>query len=250
MPNDVRLMPRLDEIGVRRLLGSPDLLREGTMAERLAAASSSITHAASGGSRASQDDLQALLDGLTALAVQHGFPNRGRATDRATFDAACGAWLGEGDILHGPEAMRDDVWACVACCIAPGIVLWRFEDGHPDRFRGGVRNTFQRLWLRACAVDRGEGHKDRSGLLRALSEDASVQITERPGIGADSNIARALAEAWVVTSARVGSNRMEPLTRRAVRMIRRDNEITCFGALSEQERLARVQGFFERAEKA
>jgi hypothetical protein len=149
--------------------------------------------------------------------------------------------------VRGGEALRDDVWSFIACCIAPDVVVWRFEDAHPNRFQGGLRNTFQRLWLRAKALDRGKQAQDRWHLVRTLSEDAAVQIVERPSIGADPTIARAIAEAWVVTAARIGANRMEPVTRAAVRRIRFASEITCFAALQEEEILARFRQCFDDA---
>ena len=50
--------------------------------------------------------------------------------------------------------------------------------------------------MRARALDRGEQHPRRWQLLEELTEDALVQITERPSIGADPVLARAIAEAW------------------------------------------------------
>ena len=73
-----------------------------------------------------------------------------------------------------------------------------FLDLSPKRFTGGVRNAFQRLWMRGSTLDRGEDRPDRWGLVRALSEDAMVQIFERASISSDARLARAVAEAWVV----------------------------------------------------
>jgi hypothetical protein len=155
--SELRLMPRLDNHGVRRLIGMPDLLRTGSISERVEAAGSSVSYGSSGGSRADAADLTELQEQIVALAKRFGFPNEGRAAGRASFDAECAQWLVEAPIISGGEALRDDVWAFVACCIAPEVVLWRFEDGHADRFHGGLRNTFQRLWLRARSLDRGAG---------------------------------------------------------------------------------------------
>lgn len=245
--NEFRLMPRLDNYGVRRLIGLPDLLRTGSISERMEAAGSSVSYASSGGSRAAAADLTTLQEQIVALAKSRGFPNESRAAGRASFDAECAQSLLEASIISGGEALRDDVWAFVACCIAPEVVLWRFEDGHADRFHGGLRNTFQRLWLRARSLDRGVRAPQRWQLVEALSEDAAVQIVERPSIGADPVLARAIAEAWLATAARIGASRMEDVTRRAVRRIRIDNEITCLGSLGEPELASRLQGYFDEA---
>lgn len=94
---------------------------------------------------------------------------------------------------------------------------------------------FQRLWLRARAFDRGEGAHDRWGLVRELTEDAMVQIVERPSIAADRRLASAIAEAWVATLPEAGTGRMEAATRRAVRQLRISNEIICLGALEQAQ---------------
>jgi len=245
--SEFRLMPRLDNHGVRRLIGMPDLLQTGSISERMEAAGTSVSYASSGGSRADAADLTELQEQIVALAKRFGFPNEGRAAGRASFDAECAQRLVEAPIISGGEALRDDVWAFVAACIVPEVVLWRFEDGHADRFHGGLRNTFQRLWLRARSLDRGAGALQRWQLVEALSEDAAVQIVERPSIGADPVLARAIAEAWLATAARIGASRMEDVTRRAVRRIRIDNEITCLGSLGEPELASRLQGYFDEA---
>lgn len=244
---EYHLLPRLDNVGVRRLLAVPHLLRDATIADRMTYAAGSVTYAASGGSRAVSGELDQLRGGVIALARQCGFPDGGKATRKSSFDAECAAWLAEQVSIRGGEALRDDVWAFIASCIAPDVALWRFEDAHPDRFQGGLRNTFQRLWLRAMALDRGEQAHDRWQLVQALSEDAAVQIVERPSIGADPVIARAIAEAWVETAARIGTRRMEAVTRAAVRRIRIANEIICFGVLAEAELSKQFQHFFDQA---
>lgn len=244
--SEFRLLPRLDVHGVRRLLGLPDLLRSGSIDKRVEEAGSSVSYATSGGSRAAAADLLALREQIVALARKCGFAE-GRQAAKRTFDTECAQWLVESSIVNGGEALRDDVWAFVACCIAPDVALWRFEDGHADRFHGGVRNTFQRLWLRARALDRGMGAADRWQLVEALSEDAAVQIVERPSIGAEPALARAIAEVWLETAGRIGVARMEDVTRRAVRRIRIDNEITCLSSLGHRDLKRRLQGYFNNA---
>jgi hypothetical protein len=233
--NEVLLFPRLHSLGVRHLLGDLDWLKSATLEERMERASAFLSRGLSGGSRSSQAHLEELREGLVALAGEHGFPDGSNMKKRAAFDAACGGWLVEHGPIVGGEAFRDDIWAFVGCCIAPDVCVWRFEGAHPERFAGGVRNVFQRLWLRARAFDRGEGSNDRWGLVRELTEDAMVQIVERPAIAADPRLASAIAEAWVATLPVAGAGRMEAATRRAVRQIRISNEIICLGALEQAQ---------------
>jgi hypothetical protein len=247
MMSEVMLFPRLHQIGVRRIEGSPSVKKESTVASRMEAMANYISYAPSGGTRVTATQLSTLREAIREIAAASGFPEKGNAASRAAFDAACAAWLVEDGVVAGGEALRDDVWAFIACCVAPDICLWRFEGAHPERFRGGVRNTFQRLWLRAIALDRGSGSSDRWLLTRRLSEDALVQIIERPSIGSDPQIARSIGEVWVAIATRIGAARMEGVTREAIRAIRIANETVCFSALSENQRQQRFARYFDEA---
>lgn len=247
--SEVMLLPRLHRIGARRIEGDPGALKADTVARRMEAMANYISYAPSGGTRVSATQLSALRDALLEIAAASGFPEKGNTASRAAFDATCAAWLIEEGLIAGGEALRDDVWAFVACCVAPDICLWRFEGAHPERFRGGVRNTFQRLWLRAVALDRGADSDDRWLLTRSLSEDALVQIIERPSIGSDPPVVRAIGEAWVATANRIGATRMEHVTREAVRAIRIANETVCFSALPQDRLVDRFAGYFNEAAK-
>ena len=224
------LLPRLPEPAATRLLeeflggaGSkfdPHSLPDATR------------FAPTGGTLVRPGQLQSLRNGLVEKAVTSGFGEDGGTNDFPQFDSAVAAWLADIDYLHDSEALRDDVWAFASIIIAPDIVRWRFGTT-PNRYRGGVRNTFQRLWLRGRILDRGQHAEDRWGLLEALTEDAFVQIFERPSLGADPVLARALAEAWLRASTRFGKNLMERIMRRAALRVRVHNEIRGITFLSE-----------------
>lgn len=245
--DEILLLPRLHPLGVRHLLSDLDWLRSADLDARIERATRFLSWASSGGSRASDAHLKELRDGLGQLADDHGFPAGSTMRQRAAFDAACAAWLVEKGPVTGGEALRDDIWAFVACCIAPDICAWRFEGAHPERFAGGVRNTFQRLWLRGRVLDTGVDSDDRWKLVRELPEDATVQIVERPSIAADSRLARAIAEAWVATLPDAGAVRMEGVTRAAVRQLRITNEIICLAALDDGQLQTAVRDAFASA---
>lgn len=142
-----------------------------------------VRFAATGGAPVPAASLATVRQDLVAIARKHGFEQQDARQSHAGFDAETAAWLAQSDLFTTGEALRDDVWAFVASVIAPDITHWRFGRS-TERYAGGVRNTFQRLWMRGRAIDRGAGHPERWGLLDALTEDALVQITERPSIGA------------------------------------------------------------------
>jgi hypothetical protein len=241
----VPLFPRLDRLAVDALLAS----REGDarLPEPVLEAENfpvETSYAASGGSPVRHDMLVELRTGLVVIAEGAGFPNRGSSVDRARFDELASMFLAQRDELGGGEALRDDVWAFLACVLLPDLVAWRFADRPAERFHGGVRNTFQRLWMRGRILDRGADAERRWELLGALTEDALVQITERPSVGNDARLARALAEGWLRASGRLGRSAMEDAMREAVIRLRLRNQVQLLSELDDQELCDAVDVFF------
>lgn len=246
----VVLLPRMSPMAVKVVLEQRSISRfTDSTIERIGKLPHAVTYGAVGGTRASDADLGRIHGSLTTIARRHGFPDIGSISSRSTFDAEAAAWLGECDLFQTGEALRDGVWAFVATYLVADITRWRFGDAQ-DRYQGGVRNTFQRLWLRAVALDRGEGHTDRWGLIGQLSEDALVQITERPSLGGNPTLARALAEGWVRASSRFGRGAMEDIMRNAAIGIRLRNEVINLAALDEAYLDAIVDQEFLRAANA
>jgi hypothetical protein len=204
-----------------------------------------VRFGATGGTTISSVRLHDFRNSLVEVATASGFPDSSRAQN-AAFDTALAGWIHNHEELHSGEALRDDVWTYIGVVMAPDIVHWRFGRSR-ERYLGGVRNTFQRVWLRARALDRGARSDDRWGLLRELGEDALVAITERPAIGADPLLAKELAEGWVRAAARVGRTRMEPIMRLATIRLRIRNEIQSLSTLPADELSATVDEFFSIA---
>lgn len=204
--------------------------------------------ASTGGSSVDPRELRLFREGLVSVAREHGFGAQGKGAF-SKFDAALSTWLFQQQILQSGESLRDDVWSFIGVVVAPDIVHWRFGSSR-ERYLGGIRNTFQRLWFRARCLDRGVDAEDRWGLLVSLTEDALVQITERPSIGADAVLSRALGEAWVRASSRIGKGRMEDVMRLAILRLRIRNEVRALYLLQEQELAALLDEFFDTAAQA
>ncbi len=202
--------------------------------------------ASTGGSAVDPLQLREFRSGIVLVAEEFGFGTRDARATQAKFDAALGAWLVKHPLLKTGEALRDDVWCFVGVVVAPDIVHWRFGNSR-QRYLGGIRNTFQRLWMRARVLDRGETTQDRWGLLDSLTEDALVQITERPSIGADAILSRELAEAWVRASDRLGRSQMEDVMRSAILRLRIRNEIRSLSMLPKPELEILLDEFFDHA---
>jgi hypothetical protein len=202
-------------------------------------------YAATGGSAILASRLKTLRTELADLAARFGFGS-GKRGDHAGFDAALAPWIAGIPEFRSGEALRDDVWCFIAVAVAPDIVHWRFGRSR-ERYLGGVRNCFQRVWLRARVLDRGPDHPERWGLVEQLTEDALVQITERPSIGADPLLAGALAEGWVRCAARIGRGRMEAVMRLATLRLRIRNEVRAMSLLDPDELAIAIDGLFQAA---
>lgn len=202
-----------------------------------------VRFAATGGAPIPAASLATLRQDLVAIARKHGFGHQGTRQSHASFDAETAAWLARSDLFTTGEALRDDVWAFVATVMAPDITHWRFGSS-TERYAGGVRNTFQRLWMRGRALDRGAGHPERWGLLEALTEDALVQITERPSIGGDPILSVAVAEAWQRAATRFGKRNIEAKMRRAILRTRVRIEIRSLAMLADAELARLIDEFF------
>ena len=189
---------------------------------------------ATGGSQVRPSQLAALRNRIVRIGRSNGLGDSAVRDTHAAFDAEVAASLAEDPLFQSGEALRDDVWTFVGSSLVPDIVHWRFGPAR-ERYLGGVRNTFQRLWMRGRALDRGAGHSERWALLNELTEDALVQITERPSLGGDPVVAPAIAEAWLRASSRLGRKAMEPIMRRAVLQVRIWNEIRSLADLPSDD---------------
>ena len=197
-----------------------------------------VRYAATGGSPVDFRKLRNIRQRIYATAVECGMDGGHSRSRFARFDRSSTILLGTCNMFSSGEALRDDVWNFVGVVLAPDIVYWRFGESRL-RYTGGVRNAFQRLWLRGKALDRGANEIGRWELVSVLPEDAFVQITERPSISADRTLAVALGEAWIRAAVRFGKARMEPIMRSATIRIRLLNEIRSLSSLDASD-LGRV----------
>lgn len=245
----VNLFPRLDSLAVHQCLESLDELINNAglpLTEERMPASTSRT--AIGGAQVSIACLRELRDLLVGLARQCGFPERGSAADRAQFDRLATIALADFEALRSGEADRDEVWAFIATVLAPDVAAWRFVNRSAERFQGGIRNTFQRLWVRAWSLDLGrDAGVDRWKLVEALTEDAMVALTERTAIASDRELSQAIARAWIATADKVGRARMEDIMRKAIISIRIRNEIQFLSALSREDLFNYVSDVFNQS---
>ena len=244
--SSVHLLPRLPLCMVDEILAGLPISHQNPSVMQLENHVGCISYAATGGNRNERLALE-LGDLLRQIARECGYPGCNNQSDRARFDEQATVALALHSALVGGEALRDDVWSCLTTLIAPDVAIWRFGGKPAHRFAGGVRNAFQRLWLRGITLDRGEDHLDRWGLVSTLTEDAMVQIFERPSIAANTRLAIAVAEAWVNTATIVGNGAMEPIMRRATKLVRLHLEIYDLFSLDDVELQQHIADLFLQA---
>ena len=151
--------------------------------------------------------------------------------------------------MSSGEASRDEIWSFITLIVLPDFARWRFPSSGEERFRGGVRNVFQRLWWRAEAlVD--SSTTESLEILQRLPEDAMVGIMERPGISSNPLIARKLAAKTLDLAARVPSGRLESAYRDAFRRIRQRVPVVNLDVLDTQELDALLSDVFADAARS
>lgn len=243
--SQVKLLPRLPVTSVRQILERHSPAHPPEMDERGLGLSppDGMWYAATGGTRSPASAFE-IASQLRKIAAMCGSSN---VANRSTFDQDAAIFLATHDALQGGEALRDDVWAFLTTVVAPDVVAWRFPDLPGRRFEGGVRNAFQRLWLRARALDRGENHADRWELVRAMPEDAVVAIIERTSIAARHSVSLALAEGWLKMARAATPGSREDVMRLATKLLLLESQLIDLAALSDDDLAHTVADAFQQA---
>lgn len=239
-------LPRLSSIGVGIALATEDGLEALAWQDRALRYERYISWGVLGARRASEAELQALRDRIVEIARHWGFPEPGPAREsRAGFDLEVAKLLGGEAPVPMEEALRDDVWSWIATILLPDVTFWRFQRAE-RRYRGGVRNTFQRLWMRGVALDRRTGD-DRWDLIHLLPEDAQVQIFERPSLSSSIRVARAIAEGWARARTGRETTNLEAVTRRAALLLLASSQVLALDSLTDERLAVEVDRAFETA---
>lgn len=210
-----------------------------------------------GGTRVGENSLRQLRDGVREIAEGAGypepFPKAPPLSARHQFDFEVARFLHrQMDILPG-EAGKDDVWEFVACVLLPEFVRWRFPGNaksdfntSTDRYLGGDRNTYQRLWWRAELLS----EEGKYRLLEQLNEDELVQIMERPYLASQRELTRLTARLFAeLVNEYPDVDRMDVM-RNAQKRLRRLAPLVAFSILDSRHLQAEVKRVLSEAARA
>ena len=199
---------------------------------------------ATGGVPVDESRLSRIRQGIRSIAIDNGYPDR---RESGTFDTECSRYLCESAAIPEPEALRDEVWNFLTLVLMPDIAVWRFPGRARERMLSGVRNTFQRLWLRGRLIAQGgDCHETDWGLIGELTEDAFVAVIERPRLSANPCLAREFAEAWRRCARRTAGN-METIHRLAARNLMATKAVISLDALDISSLAQRIDDHFAQA---
>lgn len=221
-------LPRLSRFGVTWMVENMDQQVQLDFDARRLAADRWTTTGRLGAREATLTELSALADNLRQVAMSTGLDQT--PDSRRRFDTACTILLSEPGRIPLAEGLRDDVWSWITTVLCPDLVEARFGRVE-ERYRGGVRNTFQRLWTRGVALR--DPVDALPHLVGRMSEDANVQVFERPGLSASIRTTRLVAERWRLVQVTHGNTGLEDLTRRAMVGLGVVNQIVSLDALDD-----------------
>lgn len=145
------------------------------------------------GLHVSDETVQRLIEELTDIAREYGFPEASSSRQRIGFDRAAARKLVDLMEINWADAGNPRLWSFLSLIALPHLTLWRFGKDNHERWIATdlTRHTWARLWWQAVVF---QNHEE---LLDQLSESDLNQLLERRVIGGDPRLARCLARAIV-----------------------------------------------------
>lgn len=206
----------------------------------------------SGGYEIPFEDLQAFARQIELLAREQGYPRYPDIVCQQAFDRSVCRLLDRTEFLKkaGGDTRRAATWAGLTCLAVPHLAIWRHSaEGKGisrDRLHGGPRNFLRRLWLRNAALLLEPCDNENPWVLvDELSEDAVVQIVERPSLASDKRVSCFIGMEW--RKHRRKSMNMEPIMRLVTRRIRATSQTQMLTILDDQKLEQVVAQAFEHA---
>jgi len=182
--------------------------------------------------KVSDEVLSGLRKDIVALASQLGYPDSSTSSGRREFDQQAGEILdGKAIDLIPSEAANQEVWNFLTLCVLPDVAKWRYPNTkkEPDyeRWLGRERNVFRKLWWRQVVLG--------SELTSKLGEDEAVGIMERPNLGGNAPLARAMARATILIAEEYPDLPRSEIARHSSVLVRGQYPLIDFAGIPEKE---------------
>lgn len=239
------LFPRLSDVAAKDIWKSISELTVHELARHTSTTHEFASYAQTGGTRTSIEHLEKIRKSILDIAQNNGYPDNGNRESRAKFDAETTRWIYEHARIPVGEALHREMWTFMVMMLIPDVARWRFLKAGESRFTGGVRNTLQRLWLRAFLLSSEKNNKEAWQLVNDLTEDAFVAITERPGLSSNPEVARAIGLGWKRMARRIGKNKMEAVHRGAMIRLKEISPVINLDVLNDEQLYSIIDNVFE-----
>jgi len=176
-------------------------------------------YAATGGVRATDQEIEILRDAVVEVARAYGFPDDVQAP--VTFDRLLAPQMVDLMGIVPAEAANRQVWSFLSLVVAPDVTRWRFPGSNRERWIASdtTRHMFSRLWWQAYLLVEVRGGVQDTTLMDSLAESDLNQLLERTTLGGSRPLVRQLARSVVGCSHPVG--RRELMRESAIRVRRR-----------------------------
>ncbi len=233
----MNLFPRITSFVARPLVVQYAIQPIQQLVERSGLAHEKAVFGTTGGTRINESQLKILQDGIREIASNNGYPEPGRPS-RGSFDCQCAIYLFDQMAISPHEASQNGIWQFLSLVVAPDVVRWRFfqesdKGTYPERFLGGPRNVFRRLWWRAYLL--GEGSQAASDFMAVLGEDEITQIFDRSSLVGNSALTQRLfTQAMLIFPGPTSPKRVALLRDAPKRLLRLQSFIS-FELLSAKE---------------
>ncbi len=118
------------------------------------------------GARVHPKRIHVLIDAMTKLAEDHGYPSAAGPDTRVAFDRVAAPLIREHMDLAWAEAGNRELWSFTSLVALPHVTMWRFGATNRERWVASdlTRHTWARLWWQAVVF------AGRNDVLAALSE--------------------------------------------------------------------------------
>ena len=208
-----------------------------------------LKYSTTGGHPVDANKLEDIRRQVITCAGDYGYPKSINSSSINAFDYELSQILYREMLITPNEAAQTGIWEFLSCLLMPDIVSFRFprKDGTTlERFLGGPRNTFERLWWRAFIFNE-DALPDSQKFLCQLREDELVQIMERRAICGNRRLVRQTCSSFLTyVGDRKVRNRME-LMREVQKRILRLTSIISFDAIDDTQLKDRVNAVVEMA---